>query len=170
MSNMNAAAAGSSGPIAKGTAVKIIASVVAVVAAVGTLLWQSAAPGAEYYKHVDEVMSRIGDLRGKKLQVHGYVVPGSIVRKPDALDYRFKLETRPPRAPALIEAEYRGIVPDNFKSDAEVVAKGSLTADNRLVVVPDGISAKCPSKYEAQAPKLQDVAGAGVPGPSTARK
>jgi hypothetical protein len=30
-----------------------------------------------------------------------------------------------------------------------VVAKGTLTADNQLAVIPDGIMAKCPSKYEA---------------------
>ncbi|MES1204871.1 MAG: OmpA family protein, partial [Pseudomonadota bacterium] len=34
-------------------------------------------------------------------------------------------------------------------SGAEVVAKGSLGSDNVLQVVPDGIMAKCPSKYEA---------------------
>ncbi len=40
-------------------------------------------------------------------------------------------------------------MPDTFKSGAEVVAKGTLTGDNQLAVVPDGIMAKCPSKYEA---------------------
>ena len=82
------------------------------------------------------------------------MVDGSILKKRDSLDYKFKLETRPPRAPAIIEAEYRGLVPDNFKPGAEVVAKGTLTSDNRLMVVKDGIDAKCPSKYEAGAPKL----------------
>jgi cytochrome c-type biogenesis protein CcmE len=76
------------------------------------------------------------------------------MKKKDALDYKFKLQTRAPRAPATIDVEYRGLVPDNFKPGAEVVAKGSLTADNRLMVAPEGIDAKCPSKYEAGAPKL----------------
>ena len=89
------------------------------------------------------------------MKVHGYVVDGSILKKRDSLQYKFKLETRAPRAPAVIEAEYQGLVPDNFKPGAEVVAKGTLTADNRLVVVKDGIDAKCPSKYEAGAPKLE---------------
>ena len=29
------------------------------------------------------------------------------------------------------------------------MAKGTLTADNQLDVIPDGIMAKCPSKYDA---------------------
>jgi cytochrome c-type biogenesis protein CcmE len=66
------------------------------------------------------------------------------------LQYRFKIESRPPRAPAVITAVYSGIVPDTFKSGAEVVAKGSLGPDNVLAVVPDGIMAKCPSKYDAK--------------------
>jgi cytochrome c-type biogenesis protein CcmE len=128
--------------------------VLAVVAAVSTLFYVSAAPGMEYYKYVDEVMAKQDQFRGKRLKVHGYVVDGSILKKKDSLDYKFKLQTRAPRAPAVIDVEYRGLVPDNFKPGAEVVAKGSLTSDNRLMVEKEGIDAKCPSKYEAGAPKL----------------
>ncbi len=151
---MNAASGQSPAPLSSATALKIIASVVAVLGAVGALFYFSAVPGMEYYKYVDEVMAQPGTLHGKRLKVHGYVVDGSILKKRDSLDYKFKLQTRPPRAPALIEAEYRGLVPDNFKPGAEVVAKGTLTPDNRLIVVKDGIDAKCPSKYEAGPAKL----------------
>ena len=146
------------------TAWKILASVLAVVGAVGALMYYSAVPGMEYYKYVDEVLANETDLKGKRLKVHGYVVDGSILKKRDTLDYKFKLETRAPRAPAVIEVEYRGLVPDNFKVGAEVVAKGTLSSDNRLMVVKDGIDAKCPSKYEAGAPKL-DPQKSGVGGP-----
>ncbi len=118
----------------------------------------------EYYKYVDEVMSNPSTMKGKRLKVHGYVVEGSIMKKRDSLDYKFKLQTRAPRSPALIEAEYRGLVPDNFKPGAEVVAKGTLTADNRLMVVKDGIDAKCPSKYEAGPGKLDPKAAGPVLG------
>ena len=42
-------------------------------------------------------------------------------------------------------ATYTGLVPDTFKDGAEVVAKGTLTPENGLNVIPDGIMAKCPS-------------------------
>ena len=46
--------------------------------AIALLLTASISKGAEYYKHVDEVMANVDSLRGKKLQVHGIVVDGSI--------------------------------------------------------------------------------------------
>jgi cytochrome c-type biogenesis protein CcmE len=139
----------SSPPVSRGAAWKIVLSVVVVTGAVGYLLKASVSSGAEFYKHVDEVMAKTSDWHGKKLQVHGNVVDGSIEQAKGTLSYRFKIESRPPRPPAVISASYTGLVPDTFKSGAEVVAKGTLGPDDKLDVVPDGIMAKCPSKYDA---------------------
>lgn len=143
-------------PVSRGAAWKIVVSVVVITGAVAFMLKQSMVEGAEFYKHVDEVMASTGQWHGKKLQVHGNVVPGSIEQARGTLMYRFQIETgsmsRPePRPPAIISATYTGLVPDTFKDGAEVVAKGTLAADSHLDVVPDGIMAKCPSKYEAKA-------------------
>jgi cytochrome c-type biogenesis protein CcmE len=151
--------------ISRATAYKIVATVAIVAGAVGFLLTSSMKEGAEYYKHVDEVKASIADLRTKRLQVHGHVVDGSIEQAKGTLMYRFKIESRPPRAHAVMTATYTGLVPDTFKSGAEVVAKGSLTADDQLAVIPDGIMAKCPSKYEAD----KQQAGAAKP-PGVAEK
>jgi cytochrome c-type biogenesis protein CcmE len=94
---MNAAGSQAPAPLTSATALKIVASVVAVLGAVGALFYFSAVPGMEYYKYVDEVMTSPAALHGKRLKVHGYVVEGSILKKRDALDYKFKLQTRPPR-------------------------------------------------------------------------
>jgi len=134
----------------RGAAWKIVISVVVATGAIGFLLSRSVKEGAEYYKHVDEVMAAPDTLRDKRLQVHGNVVKDSIEQRKGTLEYRFKIESLPPRAPAVISATYSGLVPDTFKSGAEVVAKGSLGPDNVLAVVPDGIMAKCPSKYNAK--------------------
>src|SRR5437764_3932775 len=142
---MSGASPPASAPVARASAVKILASVVVVAGAVAYLLTSSMKQGAEYYKHVDEVMANADAWRGKRLQVHGNVVDGSIEQAKGTLLYRFKIESRPPRAPAVITATYNGLVPDTFKGGAEVVAKGTLTAENQLTVVPDGIMAKCPS-------------------------
>jgi cytochrome c-type biogenesis protein CcmE len=136
-------------PVTRGSAWKIVASVVVVTGAVGFMLKASVKEGAEFYKHVDEVMTSTDAWRGKKLQVHGNVVNGSIEQAKGTLMYRFQIESLPPRPHAVISASYTGLVPDTFKSGAEVVAKGTLTADDKLDVVPDGIMAKCPSKYNA---------------------
>jgi cytochrome c-type biogenesis protein CcmE len=139
----------SAAPVSRASAIKILASVAVVASAVGYMLTSSMKQGAEYYKHVDEVTSNADAWRGKRLQVHGNVVEGSIEQAKGTLLYRFKIESRAPRPPAIITATYNGLVPDTFKGGAEVVAKGTLTSDNQLAVIPDGIMAKCPSKYEA---------------------
>ena len=82
---------------------------------------------------------------GKKLQLHGYVVPNTILRRRDSLDYRFEVQNKG----QVVRASYSGIVPDTFKDDAEVVLKGTLTPAG-FEVEPNGVMAKCPSKYEAK--------------------
>jgi len=122
------------------------------------MLWSTLRDGTEYFKHVDEVMTDRGAWEGKPLQLHGYVVPGSILVKQSTLEYKFKIQNNPARsneAGNVIEASYKGVVPDTFKDEAEVVLRGRLTSDG-FHTDPNGVVAKCPSKYEAKA------AGAGA--------
>ena len=142
-------------PVSRAAAIKIVATVVVLGGVVAYLLTASMKQGAEFYMHVDEVSANLDSWRGKRLQVHGNVVNGSIEQAKGTLSYRFQIESLPPRPHALMTATYTGLVPDTFKSGAEVVAKGTLTPDNQLTVVPDGIMAKCPSKYNA-GPKVDD--------------
>lgn len=124
-------------------ALKIGATTVVLVLAFGGLLWSTLQDGTEYYKHVDEVMAQPEAWYGKRLQLHGYVVPSSIMRKRDSLDYKFQVQSNG----YVVPATYSGIVPDTFKDDAEVVLKGTLTPEG-FQVEPNGVMAKCPSKYE----------------------
>ena len=120
-----------------------VTSVVLVLAFAG-LLWSTLREGTEYYKHVDEVLVSPHDWEGKRLQLHGFVVAGSILRKPDTLEYKFKVQNKG----QTIDAWYTGVVPDTFKDDAEVVLKGRLSPDG-FRTEANGVMAKCPSKYEA---------------------
>ena len=108
----------------------------------GVLLYTTLGESMQYYKYVDEVVGSQADWSGKKLQVHGYVVPGSIGKKRDALEYRFDIQ----RNGKTLRAFYNGIVPDTFKDDSEVVLTGVLTKEG---FVANDMTAKCPSKYEA---------------------
>jgi cytochrome c-type biogenesis protein CcmE len=129
-------------------AVKLGITALVIAAAFGGLLYASLGESAEYYKHVDEVMVSPQQWEGKKLQLHGYA--HQIGRKPDTLDYRFDIENNG----KVIRAYYSGIVPDTFKEDAEVVIKGTLKADGTFQVQPDGVIAKCPSKYDAKSARV----------------
>ncbi len=138
-------------------AIKIGLTVIVLAVALAGLLRATLREGTEYYKHVDEVLVNPGEWQGKNLQLHGYVVRDSILRKRDSLEYRFKVASKVGDDTRVVSAHYTGIVPDTFSDDAEVVLKGKLEADG-FHVVPNGVMAKCPSKYKA---KKRD---AGAPG------
>jgi cytochrome c-type biogenesis protein CcmE len=124
--------------------IKISATVAVLVLAFVSLMYVTLREGTEYYKHVDEVMSTRQEWEGRRLQLHGFVVPGSILVKPSTLEYKFKVQSKG----AVMDASYKGVVPDTFKDDSEVVLKGQLTPQG-FHTEPNGIMAKCPSKYEA---------------------
>ncbi len=122
-------------------AAKIGLTSVVLVLAFGGLLYSTLSEGTEYYKHVDEVMASPQQWEGKKLQVHGYAK--DVRQKRGTLEYRFNVENNG----KVIQAYYTGIAPDTFKNDSEVVVRGTLLPDGTFHVVPDGVMAKCPSKY-----------------------
>ena len=125
--------------------IKIAATVVVLTLGFTGLLYSTLRDGTEYYKHVDEVMTQPADWQGKRLQLHGFIVDGSILQKPDTLQYRFQVQNNG----KIVQAEYTGIVPDGFKSGSEVVLKGRLSPHG-FSVEPGGVMAKCPSKYVAE--------------------
>jgi cytochrome c-type biogenesis protein CcmE len=127
---------------------KISLTTLVLLTALGGLLWSTLTEGTEYYKHVDEVMVAPEQWYGRRLQLHGFVVKDSILRRRESLDYKFKIESQG----KVVDATYTGIVPDTFKDGSEVVVKGTL-GPSGFAVEPNGVMAKCPSKYEAkQAP------------------
>jgi len=134
---------------------KIALTAVVLLSAFGGLLWYSLAQDAAYYKHVDEVMASPAQWQGKSLQLHGFVKKGTWLQKRNTLEYQFEVENKG----AVVKASYTGILPDTFKDEAEVVLKGRLTASG-FEVAPNGVMAKCPSKYE-QKPQYDQKVGAG---------
>jgi cytochrome c-type biogenesis protein CcmE len=127
--------------------IKIGVTTVVLVLAFTGLLWSTLREGTEYYKHVDEVMTNPHEWEGKRLQLHGFIVAKSIMVNPSTLEYRFRVQSNG----KVVDARYTGVVPDTFKDtpgeEAEVVLKGRLAGDN-FHVDPNGVMAKCPSKYE----------------------
>ena len=128
-------------------AIKIVATCVVLVAALGGLMYTTLAEGTEYYKHVDEVMVDPGAWQGKRLQIHGFVT--DLRQRPNTLDYRFQVQNNG----KAITASYTGVVPDTFKNGAEVVLKGQLHGDG-FSVEANGVMAKCPSKYDPRTPAV----------------
>ena len=123
---------------------KIALTAVVLVSALGGLLWYSLQQDTAYYIHVDEVMASPDQWQGKALQLHGFVVKGTWKQKPNTLEYIFDVESKG----KVVRASYTGALPDTFKDEAEVVLNGRLTSNEHFQVAPNGVMAKCPSKYE----------------------
>jgi cytochrome c-type biogenesis protein CcmE len=126
---------------------KIALTAVVLVSALGGLMWYSLQQDTAYYKHVDEVMASPEQWQGKSLQLHGFVVKDTWKRKGDTLEYIFDVENKG----KVVSVSYTGVLPDTFKDEAEVVLKGKLTGHDHFAVDPNGVMAKCPSKYEEKA-------------------
>jgi len=125
---------------------KIGASVAVVGLAVGYLVVSTVGGGEalEYYKQVDEVAAAPRRWVGRKVQLHGNVVKGSILKRRGSMDFRFAMHSHA----RWLDVEYRGLVPDAFKDCAELVVTGKLGRDQ--VFKATRITAKCPSKYEGK--------------------
>lgn len=133
--------------------VPAILTVVILLGGIGYLFYSSAGEAFEYYKHVDEVMQEPSRWEGKHLQVHGFVVPGSIMKRLDKEHQQIEYKFKEVNCGTAIEVRYAGTVPDTFKDRAEVVATGTLDGSTFKATA---ISAKCPSKYQqaADAPSV----------------
>src|SRR5438105_3702255 len=107
-------------------AVKIAVSVLVAGSAVALLLWSTAGNALEYYKHVDEVAPRRTEWQGKPLQLHGFVVPGSIQRRLDRERQQIEYKFQATNCGQTVDVRYAGTVPDTFKDGAEVVCKGTF--------------------------------------------
>jgi cytochrome c-type biogenesis protein CcmE len=129
----------------KNKAIKIALTCLVLTAALGGLMYTTLAEGTEYYIHVDEVMQDPAAWTGKRLQLHGFVA--DLRQRPNTLDYKFNVQFNG----KVMAATYTGIVPDTFKNESEVVLKGKLSGDG-FAVEPNGVMAKCPSKYNPQSP------------------
>jgi cytochrome c-type biogenesis protein CcmE len=124
---------------------KILLTAGALSVAFAGLLWTTMQDGTQFYMEVEEVTVDPAAWNGKALQVHGFAA--NVMRHPKSLDWRFEITDSVTDRRHTVTAVYTGIVPDTFADHAEVVATGRLDGDT-FHVDPNGIMAKCPSKYE----------------------
>ena len=137
----------------KNRTLKIIATLAVALGGIVFVATQSAGD-VEYYVHVEQVMEKPNEWLGKKnLQVHGFVVPGSIHEEVRDQTTRrtFQLESKG----KVVDVRHAGVRPDTFKDQAEAVVRGALALENGALVLTAvngeaGIMAKCPSKYNGQ--------------------
>ena len=114
-----------------------------VVAAVAYLVTTSLQNNAVYYLTVSELQAGVASLQGQPIRVAGNVVPGTIQRDTGAFTVRFDIADGSGRLPV----SYKGVVPDIFGPNVEVVVEGRYTEGGPFNAAT--LLAKCPSKFES---------------------
>jgi len=113
-----------------------------VVAAIAYLIVLGIQNASMYHLSVGELIARGDDAYAEEVRVGGKVVPGSVKQDPGAQVLQFEITDDVGNTLPVV---YRGVVPDAFKPDAEVVVDGILSPSGDFEAT--GLLAKCPSKY-----------------------
>lgn len=118
-----------------------------VVVLVGLMLWAMTRPGAAaFYMTTTEVgaIGRAEQVGIRDIRVNGEVVPGSI--QTNGIETTFVISDG--RTPLEITTE--APLPDTFRANSEVVARGHPVHDPRGAVTFEAseVLAKCPSKFK----------------------
>jgi cytochrome c-type biogenesis protein CcmE len=118
-----------------------------VAAALSTLVLVGMSSSAVYSKPVDELLRERAKFAGRPVRVEGNLVHGSLERREQPCEYRFRIEKNGTTLPVSFP---QCVVPDTFRDvpgmDVGVTAEGSLQRDGAFLAT--SVLAKCPSKYE----------------------
>lgn len=109
-----------------------------------------------YAKDVASVVGKQAELGSRNLKVQGVLVPGSLVKREEPCEFRFKIRQKDAADGAVMDVRFaQCIVPDTFRDvpgiDVEATVTGQLGADHFQA---SSIEAKCPSKYEMEQRQL----------------
>lgn len=84
-----------------------------------------------------------GTDAGKRVELTGKVVRGSVQRRDGRLDFRI----RDRGGTTSVPVRYSGAVPDPFREGREVIVKGTYR-DGVFAAERDSLVTKCPSKFK----------------------
>ncbi|HEY6077270.1 MAG TPA: cytochrome c maturation protein CcmE [Polyangiaceae bacterium] len=137
----------------------LLVALLAIVGGVVGLVF-SFKDAAVYSVGVDKLMKERDRYGNRSVKVQGMLVKGTLVRRDEPCEYRFKIQQGDTVLPMRFA---QCVVPDTFRDmpgmDVEVTADGKLAADGQSFEATL-IMAKCPSKYEM---KQKSMAGELAP-------
>lgn len=127
--------------------VRMLVILVTIAAGIVALVMTSFRDAAVYAKSVDQLVAGRGSLVGRRVRVEGNLVHGSLLRRDQPCEYRFRMERNGVQLPVRYA---QCIVPDTFRDvpsmDVGVTIEGKVTPDGDFEATQ--VLAKCPSKYE----------------------
>jgi cytochrome c-type biogenesis protein CcmE len=126
------------------TIVKVAVGILVIGGGIGYFMYQAMQSSWSYYYSVDDFSSAGSAAKESSFRLAGRVKPGSVERDLEKLTLRFTLAG----ATAELPVQYKGVTPDNFMEDREVVVEGRLAPSG--VFQADTLMTRCESKYQAK--------------------
>lgn len=128
----------------KNNAIIYIIAFLCFTGAVGGLCMAGFSDGGSYFLNVGEARSmEPGKLA--KARLFGLVSGENLVREGGVLLFHLMDKDS---AEQTIPVRYKGLVPDAFKTGAEVIVEGSMSAMGEFMAKT--LMTKCPSKYQKE--------------------
>jgi cytochrome c-type biogenesis protein CcmE len=124
--------------------VKLAIGIIVIGGGVGYFMYQAMQSSWSYYYSVDDFSAAGAATQEHSFRLAGRVKPGSVVRDLENVTLKFTLAG----AQAELPVQYKGVTPDNFTEDREVVVEGRLAGTG--VFQADNLMTRCESKYQAK--------------------
>ncbi|MCC7144994.1 MAG: cytochrome c maturation protein CcmE [Phycisphaeraceae bacterium] len=123
--------------------IKLVVAAVVLLSAAGYLAVAGIGRGWIYMLPVDQFLAD-SQYHSQRVRLTGIVSREELDASPGKATARFRIAGEK----ESLAVVYRGVLPDMFRADAEVIAEGRLDAKGTFVA--DTLMTKCASKYEAR--------------------
>ncbi|MHC4214552.1 MAG: cytochrome c maturation protein CcmE [Planctomycetota bacterium] len=128
----------------KNTIIKAVVAVVLIGGSMVYLIYQVAQSPFSYYYSVDEFSMKKDIAKKNSVRLAGKVGKGTVKRDVQQMLLEFILTGEK----NTLAVNYKGVVPDNFADDIEVVVEGQLGDSD--VFEAKKVMTRCESKYKAK--------------------
>lgn len=130
---------------------KFLIAGIVIASAISYLIYVGVQESGVYFVTVDELKTSEKVKDGEGLRMGGSVIEGSIEEEPKELIVRFKVkdEGEDVDASNFVNVYYKGVKPDSFKADVQVILEGKYNRAENLFTATT-LLVKCPSRYEGE--------------------
>lgn len=124
--------------------IKVIIAVVVIGGALSYFVFQTMQSSWSYYFSVDDLANQQSVVQNHSLRIAGKVKPGTVDHNLKQMVLKFDLTGTQSAIPVV----FKGVVPENFKEDRDVVVEGRLDTDGTFNATT--LMTRCESKYEGK--------------------
>ncbi len=139
----------------------MLLTLLAMVGLLTTFFFIALKPAAVYAAPVEQILASQPSYVGRKVRIDGHLVPGSLEKRDQPCEYRFRVSGAAP-AQQLPVRYATCVVPDTFRDrpegGVEVTIEGALTKDGTFEATQ--LMAKCASKYDPKEHKMREEVSA----------